>query len=508
MIGATDNTEEGRASERLGVRPSSAHTVVTIRANVPGNLIPVLLIESQIGGACDGAFPLRELLELSASQLEGPFEFNDVRALNSTVGRFADLYAAVYNWGPIGADDLINLVYLYADYRLNGSADADGNDPLGLGWRPVKWSTFENDLRYLRNYSEWCSSRYGYLPILPMCRVDTSSGKTPRTLAAMAEMKRRDFFAHLAKRRHAWTEILPRQDRPKISLRRQERRRRGTDEAIDEGFVRDLIESEQNHVYKALWTLGAWGGVRISEQLNMWACDVLPPSDRPRFFPGDDDDRTPLVLIAHPWESTWCGTFKSTKVTRAQFLRSEFGLIPRPDLGPRGSSEQSKWMGKAGFKGVAYHNKSRLVSQVYWLDEMMAANYYELVRRMVEYHLERGHTFSHRHPFLWCVTDRRKPEMIGNPIKMKAVESAFERACNRLGLRAHEGGRHIHALRHFYLSYARNILGLDRDVRQIVMHHRSKDSQDDYGWEDNQKIRAHIQNGYDTLRQQKALISA
>jgi integrase len=466
------------------------------------------LIESQRGGAGDGASPLRELLELSSSLLEGPFEFNDVRALNSTIGRFADLYAAVYNWAPISADDLINLVYLYADYRLIGSADSDGNDPLGLGWKPVKWSTFENDLRHLRTYSEWCSSRYGYLPILPMCRVDTSAGKAPRTLAAMEKMRRRDFFAHLAKRRRTWAEILPKQDRPKISLRRQERRRRGTDEAIDLGFIRDLIESERNPVYKAIWTLGAWGGVRISEQLNMWACDVLPPSQRPRFFPGDDDDRTPLVLIAHPWESTWCGTLKNTKMTRAQFLRSEFGLIPRPDLGPRGSGEQSNWMGEAGFKGVAFHNKSRLVSQVYWLDETMAAHYYELVRLVLERHLERRQTFSNRHPFLWCVTDPRKPDIIGNPLRMKAVESAFDRACNRLGLKAHEGGLNIHGLRHFFLSYAKNVLGLGRDVRQVLMHHRSTESQDDYGWEDNQRIRVHIQNGYDSLRQQKALISA
>lgn len=481
----------------------SAHIVVTVKANVTGNLVPLLLICSPSGEVA----PLYELLQLSINLLETSYGFDEVRALNATIGRYVDLYATAFQWAKVEAADLVRLSYLYADYRLHGSVDASGDDVSRLGWEPVKWSTFENDLRHLKTYSEWCSGEYGYIPLLPTVHVpaepNAPSVKAFTELAAMARAKRRDFMVHLAAHREKWKKLLPQLQRPRISPRRQQKRRRGLDEALEESFVRDLIEQERNPTYRALWIMAAWGGVRISEQLNQWVCDVMPGRARAKFFKGDPDDRTPLVLIACPWESTWCGSYASRKISRTKYLEQNYGLIPRPELGLPASSPQAEWVGHSGFKGIAFHNQERLVSQVFWLDEAMASEYGVLAQQMIDFHGR--HNVSARHPWLWVVSDRRKPDQIGNPIKNSSVESAFARACKRLGVRANDGGRSIHGLRHFYKVYAQLTLGVNDEIIQFLMHHRSPESHYAYGWEDSIRIRNAIAAGYQSIRLNKAL---
>lgn len=481
-------------------RPASVHVVVTLKAKVAGNLVPLLLIQSPSGDVS----PLLELLDLSVNLINGSYSFDDVRALNATIGRYADLYAAVSRWAPVDAKNLVHLAYLYADFRLHGSVDANNNDPTGLGWQPVKWSSLENDLRHLKQYSEWCSAQYEYFPLLPTVRVPAGpEALSVKALATLERMRHKDFMVHLAQHRARWKKLLPQQERPKISVRRQQRRRRGLDEALEESFVHDLIEQEKNLVYRALWIMAAWGGVRISEQLNQWTCDVLPGASRAKFFRGDPDTGTPLVLIADPWESTWCGSYSDRRTTRTQYLMAKHRLLPRPDLGPVGSSLQADWVGQAGFKGIAFHNAERLVSQVLWLDPAMASEYSYLAQQMIGFHTTRG--ITNRHPWLWVVTDPRKPNELGNPIKISSVESAFARACSRLGVRAHEGGRSLHGLRHFYKAFAQNRLGLGADIIQFLMHHRSRESQQDYGWEDSVRIRNALTAGYQKIKQTKAL---
>lgn len=470
---------------------TSRHVLISLKANVPGNLVPVLLVEDLSGDAK----LLKELLELSVNLLSSGWEFRSVRALSKTIGRYIDLYAAVRQSSAFSFAGLVTFTYLYADYRLNGSRDVDGSDPFGLNWQPVKWATFENDLRHIKVFSEWCSSRYGHVPLLPTERIPLSPGcDGAKALFALENQKKRDFLVHLAARRRRWQSVFPQQVRPKISLRRQQRRRKGYDEVLSEQFVRDLIKVESNPVYRALWIMASWGGVRISEQLNMWVCDVLPAVERQRFFRGDPDRDTPLVLLADPWESTWCGSVSERKASRKQFLFKNYGVVPRPDLGSAGSSDQAAWVGRAGFKGMAFHNADRLISQVYWLNNSMAEEYAEIAAEVTKFRMMRG--LAARHPWLWVVTDTRKPDQIGNPLKLSSVESAFSRACQRMGVAPHRDGRSIHGLRHFYKSFARNELGLQPGTIQALMHHRSRDSQDTYGWEDMAAIRSELSRGY------------
>ena len=170
---------------------------------------------------------------------------------------------------------------------------------------------------------------------------------------------------------------------------------------------------------------------------------------------------------------------RKASLNRRTLLKEDYGLLPRPlcnnqALGPYGLKVQ-----RAGWKGVRIENGSLHTSQVYWIDQAMAQEYLAIAATLLDFH--RRHDIGKRHPWLMVNTDSRKPAVLGRPMTMHSVDKAWERACARIGLTPYEAGRHKHGLRDFYKNYAEKALNLPPRIIQIMMHHVSIDSQDDYG---------------------------
>lgn len=457
----------------------SHHAIALVRSNGPKGVSPILLVDDGSGSP----MVLRELLALSTNLLNNGTTLAHVRALNATIGRLADLHGRTWRNTAMGAENLMNLSCYYAHLRFNGV----GQDSLlGLDWKPVKWVTLQADLAHIARYSSWCE-KYGHLPLLPTRPISPDT----EAIAALAGLAEKDFFRHLSARRVHWAQLAGTSaiDTPR---RRVPTRRSHEGAGLSEEAVHELIEAERHPVYRALWIMGAWGGVRMSEQLNMWVCDVAPAALRPKLFPGDADETSVLAILADPSESTWCGTLADSRTTRRQFLLKRYGLPPRPDLF-RSRISNNGQMGRAGFKGMWLSQQDRLISQVYWLNPEMAAEYERAIAELLDE--RRGIGAIARHPYLFVATDRRRPENLGNPLEMSSIDRAWERACRRIGQDPYKNSFSKHQLRHFYKSYAEYSCGLSRGDIKILLHHKSEQSQDEYGNLRNDKFRDSLNAG-------------
>jgi hypothetical protein len=282
----------------------------------------------------------------------------------------------------------------------------------------------------------------------------------------------RDFFAHLGAARDYWSSLYGERQLEIPHVIRKPNGGRGVQRVVmDEAEVWTLIDNELNPVYKSLWLMGAFGGIRISEQLNLWQCDVLPASARRHFF-DFEDDATILVLRADPTESGYLGDTGRREVSRRRHLMDTYGMFPRP-LYPTHHPL------RAGWKGTRYSNTDFLVHPMYWINLQAAAMFAECAQEIRSFH--RHHETSKRHPFYYANIADPTGEHRGQPTKMSNVQDAWIRACKRCHLFPHRWGRNIHGLRHFYKYVAAEIYGLSPDNIQVMMGHASVESQNAYG---------------------------
>jgi integrase len=83
------------------------------------------------------------------------------------------------------------------------------------------------------------------------------------------------------------------------------------------------------------------------------------------------------------------------------------------------------------------------------------------------------------HPYLFVNAVNRN--YLGEPLQISNVEKAFGRACVRAGIEPYSPGASLHGMRHYYKWYARNVLGLPEDIVQLMLRHKSIESQREYG---------------------------
>lgn len=234
----------------------------------------------------------------------------------------------------------------------------------------------------------------------------------------------------------------------------------------------DLIANEPSVVKRMIFIELAFGGPRISEALNHFVTDVLPGTHRPKLFPDDRPTDLPLVVLADPVASVFTDTLQFSTEDRRQYLRRRFDMLPRPDRPRRGDPLH------AGWKGMLYDNTNLLVSQVYWSHPEWARTYWRLYGELLEIRRSVPKGVRESHPYLYINDSPHRPEF-GQPVKIHAIEKAFVRACERIGLEPYRGKISLHGLRHAYKRQLR-MLGLKSSTRQRCMHHVSPDSQDIY----------------------------
>jgi hypothetical protein len=230
-----------------------------------------------------------------------------------------------------------------------------------------------------------------------------------------------------------------------------------------------IISAERNRSFRALWLLLAYGGIRVSEALKVWCVDIMPGSMIGQFERGFTQAE-PLVVLADPVNSRFLGDFRDSSTTRLDHLHAKYGLIPRPNY-------PDKHPLRAGWKGMLVSHERLSLSWVYWSYPQPARAFLELTATLLN--LRRQFPAADHHPYFFINVANDKNR--GQPLKYSNVVKAFERACERVDLEPHVAGRTIHGLRHFYKDTLKQFLKLKPEIVQVMMHHTSISSQQDYG---------------------------
>lgn len=281
------------------------------------------------------------------------------------------------------------------------------------------------------------------------------------------------FLQHLDAHRRRWLELqdfepdLP-QDLKKLAAPLRSSMARvvkfPTEQQMD-----DLIDRERNPMFRAAWCVLAAQGPRFSELLHMWRCDVLPPSCASRFSPSPDAN--PFLIYAHPEQSLYVGDSFSRKggVSRKMVLENKYGTTSR--LSRVAAKERLGWKSMLLFD-------ARNLSWGFWMVDRYAREFERLLPTIWALHDEGGSDDRHPYLFINC----RDAKHFGAPMRKQNLQRAYAAACQRVGLEpVLEAGGHGHGMRHFCAWYAEAKNGLDEAERQIVLRHRSQQSQEDYG---------------------------
>ncbi|MBK1841653.1 hypothetical protein JHL17_30065 [Azospirillum sp. YIM B02556] len=431
--------------------------------------LPVMFIKEPSGEVVRSY----EALEWARMSLSG-FSLSKIEANIEVLARFINFYR-VWGYGrPIEDGELDYLIYAYLIFRYAGTMDPEGCCSLGgLNWRPIAYGALRNEFRSLVRYLRFCATTWGYVDLTPE-RFRANEADPPFTrMAAHERRKESDFLAHLAAAREYWRAKYCNGDLKMPPIAKAPPKPRILRQFPPTAEVWAVIEAESNPIYKSLWLAAAFGGLRISEQLNAWQVDILPGSSREHFFRADFTESTGTILFlrADPVESRYIDDPGRRGPTRRQYLIERYGFEPRKLL-PRSHPMY------AGWKGTVYSGEF-LTHQVFWTDDRAASLFADCAAEIRQFH--RHHQTSRRHPWYYVNIADPTGEHRGNPVRIGRVEKALDDAYRRVGLEPHKWGRNIHGFRHYYKWVAEEELKIAKEHLQIMLGHRSIGSQSDYG---------------------------
>lgn len=423
-------------------------------------LLPILVADAPDGQPR----PIPEATALMQSLCARGESLAKMRTVAMALSLFHDYVQILWKGRPTNAEQLPEIVAGFLRARRSGISEPES----GLSWSPVKRATLERDRNSLLLFSEFCSERFAHFPLIPMekgsfAKDGQSFSAVMRRLAARDRM----LLGHLdSTRRNAYPTFAA-----GISERSAPRRSNGKT-FLSKALVEDLILGTPSVAQRMAFIQAAFGGQRISEILNMWRSDALPGRYRPVLFPDDEASDIPLLILAHPSQSTYLGETRPGTKDRLQHLHSAYGLRPRNLL------ESDPMM--AGWKGMLYDNESLLISQVFWSDRSWAKIHYALFQELRDKILPlAGESVRNSHPYLIVNDAPGRPEF-GQPMKMSNIRKSFSRACSRIGVDAERFRDGIHSLRHGYKA-SLEALGMSPEEIRKAMHHISVEAQSAYG---------------------------
>ena len=445
------------------MRGDRAHVIAVV--NTRDGAVPLLFVDSPAGGGI-----MREHAALIRHIAGQGYSPSQQMKFTESIGRFCD-WIQIGEAGKLPSPETLPATlrrFLVARYE--GTARQDGADPTGLFWPPAKAQTVEMDRRHLNKMSDFVAKEFGYFPLNPHARIEAYHHGRPAfretEMVLSSRRQQLDFFGHVAHKR------APKPVRTVGPFGKRRPQREDDGHAFPLERLGDLIANEPSVVKRMVFIELAFGGPRISEALNHFVTDVLPGTHRPKLFPDDHPSDLPLVVLADPVASVFTDTLQFSTEDRRQYLRRRFNMMPRPDRPRLGDPLQ------AGWKGMIYDNTNLLISQVYWSHPDWARTYWRLYGELLDVRRSVPRAIRDSHPYLYINDSPRRPEF-GQPVKIHAIEKAFVRACERIGLEPYRAKVSLHGLRHGYKRQLR-MLGLKPSTIQRCMHHGSPDSQDAY----------------------------
>lgn len=354
------------------------------------------------------------------------------------------------------------------DYRLfqnfatrlyTGTFDREvGIDPSGLCWKPRPWGIAGEFITLLTDFFNWLG---GTRP----------EAKALNPLYAGTAFDRRmDETAYLFRREkaflgHTWSvssspfnqgymtrskktpNVVP-ANPPAFPEDRFE-------ELLFKGF---LVGGKQDYRGMLITLLLNGAGFRMCEPFHMYVDDVMRDPMNPK---------SALVRIHHPSLGYLPGGWKDKAGgrrtdNRGVYLPEMFAIAPRDQV--MGSRH-------AGWKNPRLDGKYYM--EAYWL----LPKYGEWFLQIWPYYLKKIVAVERNHPFAWVNLDR---EPRGSMYTLTMYDKAHRQACGRIGLTVAKSlGTTGHGHRHAYGQRLKNA-GLDRLLKQRLMHHASPESQDTY----------------------------
>ena len=360
-------------------------------------------------------------------QREGTYSYETLRKYVSAIGKLKDYYSLIRKEEALKPDELGLLVEDFLHAFDHGSV---------LGWAPA-------------SQNEYVLCRTAVLEYIKFV-MDQSAGVWPDSELRFVEACR----ASLMSAKHAEKSLL-------FHTKKRLRKKTGGRKKVAHGlrqykpfpakYLDPLLEETANPRDRLLFSILAFGGRRVSEVLHAFMSDVSTANETLEF------------VLAHPsaapmvWR-TLAG--KSTKGSREEYLRVQFGLLPRTEHGALPTA--------LGWKGIKFDDEAAFRSETYFIRDAD--------RRLVDLHRKYLHEMRQRvprrpHPYYWAAED-------GEALTMKAVEKQFKLARARVEKRFGISlkGYSLHSLRHYFGYYCVDVLKADLLMIQKWMGHTQPSS--------------------------------
>ena len=365
----------------------------------------------------------------------------------------------------------------FATCLLNGSIDeTTGFDPSGLYWLPQNDREVGRIVSKLTDMFNWLSRHYenNAQSFNPVYGDSPYDGKI-------------DHLAYLHRRSkaflgHTW---LAEKTEPSGHLTRPWRRKNRIEwnppkfpeerfaELLFKGFV---VAGKPDYRGMLITLLMFGGGLRVSEPFHLYIEDVQP---------GLEDPSVALVTVHHPQNGVAPRGWRNhlgKPGNRAEYLRSQFGLIPRNQL-----------RRDAGWKNNAEDGDGYM--QVHWFPEVFGQWFLAIWKR----YLRILATTDRPHPFAFI---NLQGPASGKPYSPKQFSRCFNRAVLRIGLTPKKQlGTTDHGCRHAYAQRLKDC-GVHEVIIQRLMHHCSVESQKIYTAPERREIASALKDAQQKLAEQ------
>jgi integrase len=374
------------------------------------------------------------------------------------IARLYDFYRVVLPQGGIDSEPIAGtLISKFIESQKYGSSWLEELDGTGIHWDAVQPTALAKIKNYLSKFLETVAevrpshlSNAGFnsfaLSALMTIEARRREGDRKALLYHLTETSRRDrlerhsFPSHTSQdKNRTRAKHFPFEAIGDLILEGCRRKRRRSEYA---GFA-----SEYNLTILMAILLCAGAGLRSSEIFHMFVRDVTSKS----------------VRLYHPAHGRIA--YKERYISRQQFLREEFGRLPRTKV----SGAQF-----AGFKSMLMTEND--ASGAYSIAHFLPDSLYGIPFQEWFYSVFQAYIFDvfperADHPYLFVSTN--SSNFFGNPWTKTAMRDAFGRAVRKIGLVPDRStGVHPHGLRHLYGQSLKS-MNVSPSLIQTCMHHKT-----------------------------------
>jgi integrase len=388
----------------------TANTVVHIAIDAPDALTLPVLVELAETGPPSISLSVAKFARYL--QREGMLSYETLRKYVVAIGKLKDYYILVREGEAVASGELGSLLedflYAYDHGTVLGWPDATQNEYVLCRTAVIAYVKFVMDV----GRGTWAADEVRFVEA---CRLSWRTAKHAE----------QSLLFHTKKRL-----------RKKTGGRKKKATGLRQYKPFPAKYLDPLLEETKNPRDRLLFSTLAFGGRRVSEVLHAYTHDVVAVNE------------TIHYRLAHPRKSLieWRSLAgASVRGTRAEYLKSQFGMLPRTEHGALPS--------KLGWKGIKFDDEAALTSEIYFIRNADK----ELVALHRKYlHEVRQRVPRRHHPYYWVGED-------GEPLTQKAVEGQFLLARKRVEQRfgVDLSGYGLHSLRHYFGFYCVDVLRAD-----------------------------------------------